>query len=339
MWVTSSLTTVLTPTAVALGNFDGIHLGHRQVVQSVLPSPLAISANQAPAAGQRTYATVVTFYPHPQEFFTGESRPLLTPLHEKAVQLSTIGVEQLILLPFNRELASLTPEQFVEDVLIRKLQVQHISVGQDFCFGRQRAGTAELLQTIARQHGIDVSVIELKNLHGDRISSSAIRQALQEGDLALANRLLGRSYQLVGQVVQGQQLGRTLGFPTANLQLPAEKFLPRLGSYAVRVSVCQSSRETDLLVEAPLLGVMNIGYRPTVNGVAQTVEVHVLDWAGDLYGKTLVVNMEKFLRSEQRFASLDDLKAQIQLDCEMARTLLTAPDVTPEKSGQRELCD
>ncbi|MBW4578176.1 MAG: bifunctional riboflavin kinase/FAD synthetase [Tildeniella nuda ZEHNDER 1965/U140] len=315
MWVTSSPTTILTPTAVALGNFDGVHQGHRQVIAPVL-------LDSDTGRDDRSHATVVTFHPHPQEFFTGQTRLLLTPLPEKAAQLSAIGVEQLVLLPFDQTLASLSPEQFVENVLLKQLRATKVSIGSDFCFGRQRSGTAETLQAIAAKHGIAVSIAPLKNLGADRISSSAIRQALQQGDMQRANQLLGRSYRLIGTVVQGQQLGRTIGFPTANLHLPPDKFLPCSGTYAVHVHCCDQGSEVDLSVVPKLPGVMNIGYRPTVNGTTQTIEVHLFDWSGDLYDQTLTVSLEAFLRSEQKFPSLDALKAQIQADCDAARLLL-----------------
>jgi riboflavin kinase/FMN adenylyltransferase len=317
VWITSSLTTAKAPALVALGNFDGVHRGHQQVIQPVLTAASAVSS--------MGYATVVTFRPHPQEFFAGQSRPLLTPLDEKAAYLSKIGVEQLVLLPFNQTLADLSPQQFVETVLVEQLQARQISVGEDFCFGRKRSGTAADLQAIATQFGIHVQVVPLHTTNGERISSSAIRQALQSGDLSKANQLLGRPYSLVGQVVQGQQLGRTIGFPTANLKLPAEKFLPRQGVYCVWVYLSTSSQPS-VLGELPqaLPGVMNLGYRPTLGGVQQTVEVHLLDWSGDLYGQTLTVNLANFLRPEQKFASLEELKIQIQTDSSNARSILAA---------------
>jgi len=303
VWITSSPTTALTPTAVALGNFDGIHLGHREVITPVLDND-----------GQ-SRATVVTFSPHPKEFFSGEPRSLLTPQEEKVLYLEEIGVEQLVLLPFNRELANLTPQQFVEEIVVNHLQARQVSVGADFCFGHKRSGNAEVLKEIAATFGIGVTIVPLLKFHGTRISSSAIREALLSGQLHTANRMLGRSYRLIGQVVTGQQIGRTIGFPTANLQLLADKLIPCRGVYGVRVS----GAGTD-----PILGVMNIGNRPTVNGMSQTIEVHLLDWSGDLYGKTLSVELEEFIRPEQKFASLEDLKAQIHADCETARTALTA---------------
>lgn len=308
MWLVKSFSdSVLTPTAIALGNFDGVHLGHQRV--------LSFLGTQTGLKG-----TVVTFDPHPQEFFSGQKRQLLTPLPEKIKQLEKLGIEQLILLPFGRELASISPEQFVETILVQKFQAKQISVGADFRFGHKRSGGAQDLRDLAAQFGVQVYVTALetcKTSEGVRISSSRIRQALAEGDINQANRMLGRSYSLVGTVIKGQQLGRTLGFPTANLQLSREKLLPRYGVYGVRVAQGDTQPPN-------LFGVMNIGTRPTVQGHAPTVEVHLLDWTGDLYGQTLTIALECFLRPEQKFPSLDALKAQINADCFQARKILTA---------------
>ena len=399
MWVTSSCSAALTPTSVALGNFDGLHLGHQQVVQPILnKSPGQNSAtvseteqNFLSNAGRdkkldsehpatcyndsaappdradsrhnfdgligpraegnslsgidsdgvdRLYGTVVTFDPHPQEFFTGQPKKLLTPLAEKVELLAAMGVEQLVLLPFDRELATLTAIEFVEEILVRQLKASRISVGVDFRFGRGRAGTAVDLQSIASGYGIDVALVPLHNCGTVRISSSAIREGLASGDLTRVNQLLGRPYSLVGTVVGGQRLGRTIGFPTANIELPPEKFLPRFGVYAVRVSVKHGGEKikdqsSSYQRENPkslipgtasnlffVNGVMNVGCRPTVDGLQPTVEVHLLDWSGDLYGKTLSASLVEFLRPEQKFASLDALKTQIQADCDVARSVL-----------------
>jgi len=306
VWVTSSLTTIQTPTVIALGNFDGVHRGHQQVIQ-------AVTADSSWAAGLKPCRTVVTFDPHPQAFFSGQSRTLLTPLPEKQQLLSALGVEQLLLLPFNQALASLSPQDFVRDILVQQLQVQGISVGFNFRFGYRRQGQAADLVAIAATYGVPVQVVAPQRCEsGERISSSAIRQALEAGDLERSRRLLGRPYSLMGSVVRGQALGRTLGFPTANLALPSDKFLPRLGVYYVRV-------EGESLNGQP--GVMNLGYRPTVAGKQLSAEVHLLDWSGDLYGQTLTVQLVEFLRSEQPFANLEALQAQIQADCQAARRL------------------
>lgn len=315
MWVTSSLANVLTPTAIALGNFDGVHRGHRRVIEPVLTSLDWVE-------GKRLLPTVVTFSPHPQEFFTGERRPLLMPLSEKAAELQQLGVEQLVMLPFDQPLACLTPQEFVETILVKQLQAWRVSVGANFRFGRQRSGTTQDLQTIAASYGIEVIIASLEREGSERISSSAIRQALGAGNLQMANEFLGRPYSLVGQVVKGNQLGRTIGFPTANLQLPAEKFLPRFGVYAVHVRIYSANPDEKTAMPPPLPAVMNLGYRPTIAGTKPTVEVHLLDWVGDLYGQVLVVELEAFLRPEQKFPSLDALKQQIQADCAVARSLL-----------------
>ncbi len=312
VWVTSSTESIKTPTAVALGKFDGVHRGHQRVIQPILHKS---------ADAERIYPTVITFLPHPQEFFTGKPRRLLTPLDEKVQHLELLGVEQLVIIPFNEELSALTPEQFVEQIIVEKLRASRISVGQDFCFGSQRSGNAMDLQVLVAKYGIPVTIVPLEThednllVQHDRISTSLIRQTLETGDIERANRLLGRPYTLIGTVVKGQQLGRTIGFPTANLQLPEDKFLPRKGVYAVRV-IAINTPDTTLNNR---WGVMNIGDRPTVNGTHPTVEVHLLDFTGDLYDRKLEIQLEKFLRAEQKFPSLEALKAQIQLDCNAAR--------------------
>lgn len=314
MWVTSSTETALTPTAIALGNFDGIHLGHQQVLSPILQGNLALArmgTGNSASESLRIYPTVVTFNPHPREFFTGQSRKLLTPLEEKAKALKHLGIEQLVLLPFNRELASLSPEAFVKEILLDRLQAQLICVGADFRFGKDRAGNAEALQAIATTYNREVAIVSLEELAARRISSSRIRQALHDGEIELARDLLGRPYSLSGTVMRGQQLGREIGFPTANLDLPPDKFLPRYGVYAASVETMGWPR---------LQGAMNLGCRPTVDeGKTPIIEVHLLDWSGDLYDRPLTVYLEKFIRPEQKFASLDALKEQIAIDCEITR--------------------
>ncbi|MBD2304761.1 bifunctional riboflavin kinase/FAD synthetase [Chroococcidiopsis sp. FACHB-1243] len=334
MWITESTTNALTPTAVALGNFDGLHRGHQQVIQPVVKN-LGVGSRES-GVGNREFQpltpcpTVVTFNPHPQEFFSGQSRQLLTPLPEKVKQLSSWGIEQLVLLPFNRELAALSPEDFVEQILVQQLQAKTISIGQDFRFGKQRRGTATDLQAIAARFGIPVAILPNYNCEGERISSSAIRQALTEGNVKRAELLLARPYTLQGKVVKGQQLGRTIGFPTANVELPKNKFLPRLGVYAVKVCLEGERLDCQSCLLPLASGVMNLGYRPTVEGIGLTVEVHLFDWSGDLYGKAIAVQLEEFIRPEKKFASLDELKAQIATDSAKARNLLS-PDITHEK--------
>ncbi|BAZ06298.1 riboflavin biosynthesis protein RibF [Calothrix sp. NIES-3974] len=314
MWVTSSTQLARTPTAIALGKFDGVHRGHQRVIDSIIQ-------HRDFTTSSPTYATVVTFHPHPQEFFSGTPRALLTPLEEKVQYLQSLHVDQLVLLPFDRELSALAPEDFVERILVEQLCAVRISVGADFRFGAKRTGTAKDLRAIAAKFSIPVEIICLEtHSHSDisssgdgdgRVSTSRIRDALAQGDIQCANHLLGRSYTLTGQVIQGKQLGRTIGFPTANLQLPPDKFLPKTGVYAVRITIGAS--------DAVKYGVMNIGTRPTVAGENLTVEVHIFDWHQDLYGEKICVYLEKFIRPEQKFPSLDALKSQIQADCVIAQ--------------------
>ena len=304
MLIASSIDRIKTPTAIALGNFDGIHLGHQIVLRPIIDS--------ATSFGQpHVHPSVVSFTPHPREFFTGGKLKLLTPVSQKAELLENLGIEQLVLLRFDRDLASLSPQQFVKQILVEQLQATEISVGSDFRFGYQRKGSTEDLKHIADNFGIRVHLNSLHKYYDRsnqavRVSSSLIRQALSEGDLATANMMLGRPYSLIGTVVTGQQLGRTIGFPTANLQLTPEKYLPRYGVYSVDV----------LLEQTQLKGVMNIGCRPTVAGEAPTIEVHLLNWSGDIYDRTLKVNLIEFLRPEQKFDSVEALKQQIAKDCQ-----------------------
>jgi riboflavin kinase / FMN adenylyltransferase len=334
VWVTNSTGLAFSPVAVALGKFDGLHRGHQRVIQPILKvretkeakdlliSPASL--NSPASEDKHVYSTVVTFNPHPQEFFSGKPRALLTPLDEKVQQLRSLGVEQLVLLPFDRQLCSLTPEEFVEKILVEQLQTTQVSVGHDFHFGSQRSGTAENLQAIAARYNIPVTIVPLETEDSDSslspettpISTSFIRKILDTGDVERAKQLLGRAYSLTGTVTKGQQLGRTIGFPTANLELPQDKFLPRLGVYAVRI--CRVN-DTSAQLEPIAFGVMNIGNRPTINGLNTTIEVHLFDWDGDLYGQKLAVHLEKFIRPETKFSSLEALKSQIQEDCIVAK--------------------
>ncbi len=344
-----SIETALTPTAIALGNFDGVHRGHQQVIRPILARQIPSNGQQTTDQRQPGHPTVVTFNPHPQEFFSGEKRTLLTPLTEREQILRSLGVGQLVVIPFDRTVAAMSPQEFVEQILVQQLQATDISIGENFHFGCQRSGTAADLKAIAATFGIEVTIVPLESCQNERISSSGIRAALLGGDLETANRLLGRCYTLTGKVVAGQQLGRTIGFPTANLQLPPEKFLPCHGVYCVKVSLLEEGGEGEGEMgrwgegeqgeqgkqgkqgknfqlhtshntsHSYIAGVMNIGQRPTVDGTTTTVEVHLLDRSPDLYGQVLTVSLEKFLRPEQKFANLAALKDQIAADCAAAR--------------------
>lgn len=299
MHIAFELDQVHTPTAVAIGNFDGIHLGHQRVLQPILHSDRGIK-------------TVLTFHPHPQTVFTGQPRFALTPPTEKQTYLKQLGLEQVVQLTFTPELAHQTPDQFMAEILVQALNTQHLSIGWDFCFGYQRSGTAETLKQWGLNHQIPVDIIAKTEWDGDRVSSSRIRTALDEGDIQTVNQLLGRAYQLSGVVIPGDQRGRELGFPTANLQLPPDKYLPLEGVYSCWVQLRQQRQP----------GILNIGYRPTFAGRDRRIEVHLLDWTGDLYGWELQVDLQGFIRPEQKFPSLQALTDQIRQDCHIARQQL-----------------
>jgi riboflavin kinase/FMN adenylyltransferase len=308
-------TQISRPTAIALGNFDGVHIGHHRVIAPILPNQL----------GDRHLlhltSTVVSFSPHPQEFFSKKPKELLAPFAEKTALLEALGVEQLVLLPFDAQLSQLTAAEFIQQILIDSMQVQLISVGFDFRFGRQRQGS---IMDLHQVWGDRLTVIPEQTLNVNcepvRISSSNIRQALAQGNIDLVSCLLGRPYELIGIVEQGKQLGRTIGFPTANLALPANKCLPCQGVYAVRVNILGELGAD----HGEQHGVMNIGMRPTVDatGDRPTIEVHLFDYQGDLYGQQLSVKIIQFIRAEQKFKDLTALKVQIEQDCQTAKQYL-----------------
>lgn len=290
-----------TPTALTIGNFDGVHVGHRALLQRVVSI----------AKTQGLVPTVLTFEPHPRDFFAPESAPArLSTLREKLELLAECEIEQVIVAPFNAEFAALSADDFILQILLKHLRCAHLVIGDDFRFGARRAGDFALLKTMLGTAGVPVEPITEINVVGMRATSSAIRTALADGQMELASTLLGRSYRMDGRVMRGRQLGRQLGFPTANIYIRHSP-LPLSGVFAV--SVEGATLDT-------VLGVANLGVRPTVDGgVRPILEVHLFDFSGDIYGRHLQVSFLKKLRVEQKFPNLDALKAQIALDAQVAR--------------------
>ena len=295
----------LRPTAIALGSFDGLHRGHRRVIEAIAsggPSGLAIP-------------TVVSFWPHPREVLYGDTRLRLDLPEEKLELLEPLGVRQLVLVPFNRELAALTPESFVEQVLVGQLQASCIAVGDNFRFGAGRSGDSAALARLAEGLGVRVSVLPMLWDGAERVSSSRIRRALAAGDIGEAQRLLERPYRFSGVVVQGRGLGSQLGWPTANLQVDGRKFLPREGVYAAWTWV--GGRRW--------AAVMNLGPQPTVDPTApSSVEVHLLDCQRQMRGELLKVEPLVWIRSQQRFENVAALSDQIGRDAELSRRICQA---------------
>ena len=294
----------LPPVALTVGNFDGIHRGHQAMVQRLL----------AGARARGLQSCVLTFEPHPREFFSAQAAPTrLTSLREKLELLAAHGVERTHVQRFDRAFASLSPEAFVEQMLAKRLRARWLLIGEDFRFGARRAGDIALLKTLAPRVGCEVEVLPAVARFGMRVSSSAVRAALAAGNLAGAEELLGRPYSISGRVVHGRKLGRELGFATANVQLKHNR-PPLTGIYAVRVhGVGTSSRAA----------VASLGVRPTITASGRAVlEVHLFDFSADLYGAHMRVEFLHKIRDEEKYSDLDALKAQIERDCEAARTFL-----------------
>jgi riboflavin kinase / FMN adenylyltransferase len=294
-------TDIQTPCAVALGNFDGVHLGHRAVLRASLE-----------AKSRGLIPTVITFDPHPRAYFGGQTGFLLSSLQEKKQILADLGFLQILVLPFGPDLAQMTAETFVLDFLIGQLKTKQVSVGWNFRFGKGRTGNADFLERVLLPLGVEVSVCPPFLWGEEKVSSSAIRHALAEGDLVKAKAFLGRNYTLYGKVIHGEARGRKIGFPTANIQIEPMRFIPRYGVYLTKVA----------WEGQQAIGLTNIGVRPTFNGVAPSVEVHLLNWSGDLYNKELTLEFTDFIRPELQFSSVDELVAQIHKDRDTAVNLI-----------------
>jgi riboflavin kinase/FMN adenylyltransferase len=302
--------------ALTIGNFDGVHRGHQAM--------LALLRNEAQHRGLPS--CVMTFEPHPRDYFArAAGKPELAPariatLRDKLSELERCGIDQVVVLRFDQALASLSPEAFIVDMLVRGLGARYILVGDDFRFGAKRAGDYAMLDAAGPAQGFDVARMKSYEVHGLRVSSSAVRQALADGDMAQAESLLGRSYSISGHVVHGRKLGRELGFRTLNLRFAHAKSAA-MGIYAVR---------THGLGEQPLDGVASLGVRPTVEDAGRVLlEVHCLDWPARLgaegaYGKLVRVELLHKLRDEARFDGLEALTAAIEQDVQDARVCLAS---------------
>ena len=315
--------------ALTIGNFDGVHLGHQAILRHLRQKADELNLPMA----------VMLFEPQPREYFLGEKAPArLMRLRDKLHYLKQAGVDIVIVAKFDRTFAGMPAEQFVEDWLVRTLNVKFLSIGDDFKFGAKRQGNFAMLQQAGEKFGFTVEDNRSFCLDELRISSTAIREALANDDLTLAEKLLGRPYRILGRVIHGNQLGRTIGFPTANIRLHRQ-VNPVKGVYAVRVFIIEpssiihpsgaveqadvqnASRFVRLKSGAFFNGVANIGTRPTINGVNQLLEAHLFDFQGDIYGQWLEVELCHKIRNEMKFASFDDLKDQIAKDVETAKNI------------------
>ncbi len=286
-----------------MGNFDGLHLGHQSVINLARrpDAPLGI----------------VTFEPHPRQVFAPDSPPFrLMNAEARANRLARLGVDQLYELPFDRTLASLTPEIFARDVLAGGLGISHVVVGSDFCFGKGRTGTAADLQRLGAAHGFDVTIAPLIALDGIEVSSTAIRTALSDGRPRDAAAMLGHWHRIDGAVIHGEKRGRELGYPTANMSVDG-LHLPRFGVYAVKADVLTGPQA------GSYMGAASLGVRPMFGENRPNLETFLFDFTGDLYGHHLSIAFVDFLRPELKFDGLDALITQMNADCTKARTILS----------------
>lgn len=283
-----------------IGSFDGVHQGHQVIIEQV----------KARARALGLPSVVMVFEPQPSEFLSGEQAPArLMLLRDKMVALREAGIDRVLCLQFNPRLRGMTAETFIEQVLVQGLAVKHLVIGDDFRFGSDRKGDFQLLQSVSAAQGFLLERTRTVEHNGERISSTRIRRLLEQEQFALAEELLGKPYAIHGTVVHGQHLGRQLGFPTANVRLNRYRS-PLSGVFAVRVTIAGTL----------MAGVANIGIRPTVAGLVKPIlEVHVLDFDGNLYGQRIAVQPMKKLREEKKFSSLDELKENIARDVKRAR--------------------
>ncbi len=289
---------------ITIGTFDGVHIGHKKILERIIHSAQELDCE----------STVLTFFPHPRMVLQDHSSvKLLNTIDEKTVLLEKTGIDNLIIHSFDKEFSRLTAEDFVTTVLVNQLNIQKIIIGHDHRFGRNRTADINDLIEYGKEYGFEVEQISVQEINEIAVSSTKIRNAILEGNIALANKYLGYNYFFSGEVVKGKQLGRTIGFPTANIQIKEDyKLIPKNGVYIVK-----STFEKEIIY-----GMMNIGNRPTVGGENQTIEVNFFNFDRDIYAKLITVEILECIREEHKFESVEALKTQIQKDKEFSLNYL-----------------
>ncbi|MCQ4138350.1 bifunctional riboflavin kinase/FAD synthetase [Chryseobacterium sp. EO14] len=291
------------PLALSLGMFDGVHLGHKSIIDELINVG---SQNDLETA-------VLTFWPHPRFVFNpDENLKLLNTLEEKKFLMEKYNIENLFLKEFDEEFRNLTGEEFVRQILIEKLNVKYLIIGYDHSFGKNKSGNFELLQKLSRELNFEVEQMEAINIHENNISSTKIRNALSAGNIKEANEMLGYSYSVSGTVVHGKKIGRTIGYPTANIETESIKLLPKKGAYIVEVFVKNKQYK----------GMLSVGTNPTVNGEKLTVEVYILDFEGDIYDEEITVKFRDFLHDEIKFEGLEKLIERLDDDKRLTEEFL-----------------
>ncbi len=291
---------------ITIGTFDGVHKGHQQIIRQLKEEAQAIHGE----------TVIITFHPHPRTIVPGRKPvSILTTRAEKIELLGKMGIDHLVIIPFDLEFSQQSPTEFIQHFLVEKFHPHTVIIGYDHRFGKGREGDYHLMEKMGKKFGFTVKEIPEQVLNDVTVSSTKIREALLHSEIETANNYLGHTYFFEGKVVEGKKLGRTLGFPTANIEVDdAEKLIPANGVYAVEIQI---DDETNLLK-----GMMNIGFRPTAGGTSRTIEVHIFDFEKDIYGKLIRVFVKYFLRKEIKFSGLDALKDQLKKDQQSALDLL-----------------
>jgi len=303
-----------TRAVVTIGTFDGVHLGHQQIIQQLKKEALRINGE----------TVLVTFDPHPRKIVSTRPLELLNTLPEKIALLERQGIDNLVVVPFTEAFANQSANGYIEDFLVQRFHPHTVIIGYDHRFGKDRSGDFHLLEQYAREHAFELIEIPVHVIDEASISSTKIREALLQGNIGVAAQFLGYDYFFEGLVVEGNKLGRTLGYPTANLQLQAaDKLVPGNGVYAVEAEIINAI-DKDPLPAVVYRGMMNIGVRPTIGGIGRVIEVNIFDFDKDIYGSTLRVHLKKYLRGEQKFNGLDALKEQLAKDRQHALEALSA---------------
>jgi riboflavin kinase/FMN adenylyltransferase len=292
-------------TILTLGTFDGVHIGHKKILEKITQN----------TENEKYESLVLTFFPHPRMILQEESAiKLLNTITEKIDLLEKTGIENLVIHPFDESFSRLTAEEFVREILVEQFHIQKIIIGHDHRFGRNRTANIDDLIDFGKKYGFEVEQISAQEINEISVSSTKIRNALEEGDIVLANKYLGYNYFLTGTIIKGKQLGRTIGFPTANLKIEENyKLIPRNGVYIV----------SSIINNKTVFGMMNIGFNPTVDGENQTIEIHFFDFEADLYHQKITVSLLHRIRSEQKFDSVVLLKEQLEKDRNYAKTFLS----------------
>lgn len=297
--------------AVTIGTFDGVHLGHQKIINRL--------QTLAKRAGAET--VVLTFFPHPRMILNPEdvSIRLISTMTEKAQQFDKLGIDHLIITPFTRDFSNLSPQEYIKNILVDKIGMKHIVIGYDHRFGKNRIGGLEHLQQFAPIYGFEIEEISQQDINDVAVSSTKIRHALLEGDVKTAREFLGYPFHLTGKIIRGDQIGRKIGFPTANIFVDESyKLIPSDGIYAVEVEILKGESQG-----SKSKSMAYIGHRPTINGMTRNIEVHIFDFGQDIYNQFIRIHFVYFVREDQKFNSLEELRVQLGEDEKVVRELLS----------------